>query len=65
MTSQLSTYHQRFQDWLTLRNYAPKTIESYLSSLRQYWRYCDLYQYAADYTKENAVQHYLFVASVQ
>jgi len=55
----METYVQRFENWLTLSNYALKSKKSYLCSLRQFWHYCEQQKESATFSKANAVEHYL------
>ena len=59
MSSLFSKYHQEYRDWLTLKNYSPKTLKCYLSSLRKFWDFCESRQGDADFVKEDAPKLYL------
>ena len=59
MQKKLQEYSERFENWLTLRNYAVKSKKSYLCSLRLFWKYCEAQKGNATFTKANAVEHYL------
>ena len=59
MASQLEKYHQAFRDWMVLKNYAPKTIKSYLGSLRQFWKFCEGERSNPNFEKSEAPKLYL------
>ena len=59
MSSTFRKYDQDYRDWLTLRNYAPKTIKSYLCSLRQFWQYCESNRKDVTFNKADAPKLYL------
>ena len=59
MKEQQAYYVGQFSDWLTLRNYAPKTIKCYTCSVRKFWAYCEKRQGDADFNKADAPRIYL------
>lgn len=59
MSSSYEHYYQSYQDWLTLRNYSPKTLKCYLSSLRKFWNFCESRQDDRNFSKSDAVKIYL------
>ncbi len=40
-TPTFDDYLARFRDWMTLKNYSPKTITCYLNSMKHFVRYCE------------------------
>ena len=55
----MDKYLQQFENWMTLKNYSPKTIKSYLCGVRQFWDFCEQRRGDATFSKVNAVEIYL------
>lgn len=55
----MNDYLVQFENWLTLSNYAAKTLKCYLGSVRLFWRFCDSRQGDASFSKADAPQIYL------
>ncbi|MDF1868410.1 MAG: phage integrase N-terminal SAM-like domain-containing protein [Saprospiraceae bacterium] len=52
-------YVTQFEDWMTLRNYSPKTIKCYTCAVRKFWEYCENRRGDSDFIKADAPQIYL------
>ena len=55
----MEQYLKQFENWMTLKNYSPKTIKSYLCAVKQFWRFCEKRRADASFSKDNAVEIYL------
>ncbi len=59
MSIKQDSYSRQFEDWMTLRNYSPKTIKCYTCALRQFWQYCESRREDSGFSKADAPQIYL------
>ncbi len=50
---------QQFENWMTLKHYSEKTIKCYLSSVRNFARFCQQRRNDPDWDKSKAVETYL------
>jgi len=55
----LQEYLDKFKNWLSLKNYAKKSIKCYLCSVRKFWLYSEAQKDNPTFSKTNAVEHYL------
>jgi len=59
MSSKQHHYVTQFEDWMTLKNYSPKTIKCYTCAVRKFWEYCEARRADSDFVKADAPQIYL------
>lgn len=50
---------QQYSNWLKMRNYSLQTYKSYMGTIRQFWKFCEVHQGDAHFIKKDAVQIYL------
>jgi site-specific recombinase XerD len=55
----MDTYLLKFENWMTLKNYAKKTHKSYSCSVRQFWGFCEGQAGKEGFSKDNAVEIFL------
>jgi hypothetical protein len=60
----MDTYLLKFENWMTLKNYAKKTHKSYLCSVRQFWGFCEGQAGKEGFSKDNAVDFFCCTASM-
>ncbi|MFT4760314.1 MAG: site-specific recombinase XerD [Paraglaciecola sp.] len=60
----MDTYLLKFENWMTLKNYAKKTHKSYSCSVRQFWGFCEGQAGKEGFSKDNAVDFFCCTASM-